>query len=72
MQDPKLPNPLNSLRQDEDLKIVNDNFVIQPLGESPMGGGDMHESFNVDKDGNISGGHTTTRLPGGQSKKVDW
>lgn len=47
------------------------DFGIQPLGPSPLGG-DMHETFGVDKAGNIRDGHTTVRIPGGQTKHLPW
>jgi len=52
-------------------KPLGDGWGIQPLGPSPLGG-DMHETFKVDKEGNVSGGHTTVRIPGGQSIQLPW
>ncbi len=46
-------------------------FGIQPMGPSPLGG-DIHDGFNFDDKGNISGGHTTARIPGGQDIKMPW
>jgi hypothetical protein len=46
------------------VKRLNSDFVILPLGPSPLGNGDVHESFNVDREGNVTGGHTTVRIPG--------
>lgn len=51
--------------------IGSDGFAIIPLGSSPLGG-DMHETFQVDKTGNISNGHTTIRIPGGQDIHLPW
>jgi len=53
-------------------KPLDDGFGIQPLGKSPLGIGDMHDTFKVDEEGNISEGHTTIRIPGGQSIKLPW
>ena len=53
------------------LKRIKGDFNIQPLGPSPLGG-DIHEGFNVDTEGNISGGHTTVRIPGGKEIHLPW
>ncbi len=37
---------------------------VQPIGPSPLGVGDMHDTFHVDSLGNITGLHTTFQLPG--------
>lgn len=52
-------------------KPLSPTFGIQPLGPSPLGG-DVHESFNINNAGDISNGHTTVRIPGGQSVKMPW
>jgi len=52
-------------------KRIKEDFGIQPLGPSPLGG-DMHEAFNYDTEGNISGGHTTVRIPGGKEIHLPW
>jgi len=52
-------------------KTLKDGWGIQPMGPSPKGG-DMHETFQVNKDGDISGGHTTVRIPGGKSVSIPW
>jgi len=46
-------------------------FGFQPAGPTPLGGG-VHDSFNVDKDGNVSNGHTTSQVPGGQKQRMNW
>ena len=46
-------------------------FGIQPLGPSPLGG-DMHETFKLDREGNLSDGHTTIRIPGGKEIHIPW
>lgn len=51
--------------------IGKNGFGIQPLGPSPLGG-DVHESFNVNKDGDIFNGHTTVRIPGGDTIRMPW
>jgi len=50
---------------------LDKDFGIVPLGPSPLGG-DIHDGFNVDELGNISNGHTTVRIPGGQFIQMDW
>jgi len=52
-------------------KPLNNGFGIAPLGPSPAGG-DMHETFRTDQDGNLSDGHTTIRIPGGQAVHIPW
>ena len=51
--------------------IGSNGFGVQPLGSTPLGG-DLHETFGVDKVGNILDGHTTIRLPGSQDIKLRW
>lgn len=50
---------------------LNNGFGIQPLGPSPLGG-DMHETFRVNEEGDLSSGHTTLRIPGGQEIQMPW
>jgi len=47
------------------------DFTIAPVENLP-GGGQVHESFNVNRWGELSKGHTTTELPGGSKYRVDW
>ena len=47
-------------------------WVIQPIGPNPNGGGDTHDTFKVDPNGNVSGGHTTIRTPGGSTTHMPW
>lgn len=53
-------------------KPLNDGWGIQPIGPAPNGRGDMHETFHVDEQGNISGGHTTVQQPGGKKAHLSW
>ena len=53
-------------------KRLKDGWGIQPMGPSPLGDGDMHDTFRIDPDGNISGGHTTVRIPGGKKIHIPW
>ena len=48
------------------------DFGVQPLGPSPLGGGDLHDTFGVNPDGTLKGGHTTVRIPGGQDVHLPW
>ncbi|MFH0852947.1 MAG: hypothetical protein V1853_00895 [bacterium] len=50
---------------------INNGFGIQPMGPTPMGGG-IHDTFRVDPYGNISSGHTTAQIPGGQKIHMPW
>jgi len=52
-------------------KPLNGGWGIQPLGPSPLGG-DIHDTFRIDENGRISGGHTTVRIPGGKSTNIPW
>lgn len=46
---------------------------IQPIEKNPGGqGGDLHDTFKVDRDGNISGGHTTVQTPGKPPVHMPW
>ena len=54
-----------------DFRPLNDGWGIQPIERLP-GGGDIHDTFRVDPLGDIHGGHTTIRLPGGLSDRLDW
>lgn len=51
-------------------KPIGPKTFIVPLGPSPLGG-DLHETFNVDKDGNLRDGHTTVRIKGGKKVRID-
>lgn len=57
--------------ENESFKRLKDGFGIQPMGPSPLGG-DMHDTFRVNEQGNIFEGHTTVRIPGGQSAHIPW
>jgi hypothetical protein len=49
---------------------LSPTFFIVPIGSTPLGG-DIHESFNVDSNGNLSNGHTTIQVPGFPSFHID-
>lgn len=53
-------------------KPLNNGWGIQPMGPSPLGNGDTHDTFRIDSDGNLSGGHTTVRIPGGKDINIPW
>lgn len=52
-------------------KPLRNGWGIQPIGSSPIGG-DIHDTFKVDKSGDISGGHTTIRISKGQDIQLKW
>jgi hypothetical protein len=52
-------------------KPLGNGWGIQPIGPTPLGG-DYHDTFRVDHYGQVSGGHTTFRVPGGQEKRISW
>ena len=60
------PAPLNSVRPTNNSRVGTNDFMIQGLGPSPEGG-DVHLSFQVDGDGNITDSHVTARIKGGKS-----
>ena len=47
------------------------NQFIIPTYNIP-GGGDIHETFKIDRYGNIYDGHTTLRIPGGKDDHINW
>ena len=53
-------------------KTMKNGWGIQPMGCSPTGDGDIHDTFKIDSRDNISGGHTTVQLPGRKKKHVSW
>ena len=52
-------------------KPLKDGWGIQPAEKLPDGG-DLHDTFRIDRDGNLDGGHTTIQLPGGPKKHLPW
>ena len=47
-------------------------FGYQPMGPSPYGG-QIRDTFRVDPTGNVSGGHTSVQIPGGQcAPPMNW
>lgn len=69
-------NPLNDPRDpfvpSSPFKPLKDGWGIQPIGPTPDGGGDLHDTLHIDKDGNLDGGHTTIQLPDGPKKRLLW
>lgn len=59
------PNP--------NFKPISHDCGIQPIKPFSIGGsGGMHDTFNVNPLGNISGGHTTIQVSGGQKRRMPW
>jgi hypothetical protein len=50
---------------------LSNGWGISPIGPSPLGG-DIHDTFHVDADGNITGGHTTIRIRDGKVVELPW
>lgn len=57
--------------KDGDFITPKDDFVISPVCPTPLGG-QIRESFNIEDDGDVSGGHTTIETPGGNKIRVPW
>ena len=55
-----------------DFLPTSNGWGIQPIRESTPFGGGMHDTFRVDKSGDLSGGHTTIEIPGGQKVRLPW
>jgi len=51
---------------------LKNGFGIQSMGPTPLDRGDMHDTFRVDRLGNISQGHTTLRIEKGQHIRMPW
>jgi len=51
------------------IKPISPNTFIVPHGPTPLGG-DIHDTFNVDRNGNLSNGHTTARIPGPKQIRI--
>lgn len=51
--------------------IRPDSWVIQPVMPLPNGG-DVHETFRINPKGDPEGGHTTVRVPGGDTVHLPW
>jgi len=66
-------NPLfnHGIPGNPNFRPLNNGYGIQPMGPSPLGG-DIHDTFRVDRSGNISNGHTTVQIPGGQKTHLLW
>lgn len=62
-------NEMKPLEPDFKLDLLN----VIPIETLPKDlGGDVHETFKLDRYGNIYGGHTTIRLPGDFKKRFSW
>ena len=46
--------------------IIKDGMVIIPHGPLSDGKGDMHDTYKIDRYGNLYNGHMTVRIPGGE------
>jgi len=66
-----IDKPFGILPVDSPARPISPNCIIQPIGRFP-GGGDIHDTFNINNNGGISNGHTTIRLPDRQEKRIDW
>ncbi|MEK7581730.1 MAG: hypothetical protein AAB488_00120 [Patescibacteria group bacterium] len=54
-------------------KTTSNGYGIQPInGITPPMGGGVHDTFQVDQNGNINNGHTTVEIPGGQKINIPW
>lgn len=62
---------MNNPNENPGFVQLGNGYGIQPIGPSPAGG-DMHETFHVNPNGDVSGGHTTVRIPGGQDVHLPW
>ncbi len=58
--------------KEPNFKPLKNGWGIQPIGPLPGEQGDIHDTFHVDEDGNISGGHTTVQSPGGKKVHLPW
>lgn len=56
----------------EPFKPLKGGWGFQPMGPSPLGKGDIHDTFHVDRLGNLTGGHTTIQLRGGAKEGFPW
>jgi len=45
---------------------------VVPYGNIGGFGGEMHDTFKIDRYDNIFGGHTTINIPGYDKKHLDW
>ena len=63
-------NPINA--PNAPFKPINNGYGIQPLCPVPNYGGDIHDTFKVDKLGNITDGHTTLQIPGDKKIRLNW
>jgi hypothetical protein len=64
-------NHYDPLPLEPTFKPLGYNNVINPIEKFP-GGGDIHEHFGVNPQGDILWGTTTIRLPGGIQDHISW
>tara|TARA_Y100000310_G_C20666553_1_gene807830 strand:- start:1023 stop:1436 length:414 start_codon:yes stop_codon:yes gene_type:complete len=46
--------------------------VVIPYGNLTELGGDVHDTFKIDRYDNSYGGHTSIKIPGGDNVQIDW
>ncbi len=64
---------LERMQEQRELKSLSSTCFIQPIEKLPKPpGGDVHDTFKLDRYENTYGGHTTIRLPGGKEKHLSW
>lgn len=56
----------------DNFKPLSGGYGIQPIDKSPTGKGDIHDTFGINKEGDIFGGHTTVQIPGCEPKRMPW
>lgn len=52
--------------------IPSYGISVVPYGDLTGLGGDVHDSFKLDRYDNIYGGHTTLNIRGYEKDKMDW
>ena len=55
--------------EESDKNVDPEGVTSDVPGGAPQGG-DTHDTFKVDSQGSTTDGHTTNRIPGGQSIKL--
>lgn len=64
MENPLDPNPF--------FVPINNGWGVQPTHESTPFGGDVHDTFGVNQQGDLFGGHTTINVPGYDPMHLPW